>query len=110
MAENQIFTNQGNGQNMLFPAEISFFANYHIGIISQGGKLIITPTQLIFRPHSVNLGDLSDKVFNIKDVVDYRKGFLTFFYIRFSNGQEVKLNVWKKQRIIDEIEARKSQL
>ncbi len=101
-----------NGQSSdslrgLFPADLEYQANFNEGLLSIGGKIIITPEQLIFKAHSINIGDLSDRIFNIKDIIGYRKGLLTFMFIRFSDGREIKLTVWKKQEIIDELEKRK---
>ncbi len=95
---------------MQFPDQITFQANFNEGILSIGGKLVITPTQLIFKAHKVNIGDLSDRIFNIKDITGYRKSMLTFMYITFADGKEIKLTVWKKQTIINELEARKAAL
>ncbi|MCM1139039.1 MAG: hypothetical protein NC453_10770 [Muribaculum sp.] len=93
-----------------FPAQIEFKANFNEGINSIGGKLIITPTQLIFKAHSLNFGDLSDRVFNITDIYGYEKGILTFMYILFKDGRKIKLTVWDKQGIINELEARRNTL
>jgi hypothetical protein len=93
-----------------FPNEIEYKANFNDGMYSIGGKIIITPTQLIFRAHGFNFGDLSDRVFNISSIVGYRKGFLTFMNIDFADGSSIKLTVWKKQEIIDQLEKRKKYL
>lgn len=99
-----------NNPSALFPPEVTFKANFNEGINSIGGKLIITPTQLIFKAHSLNFGDLSDRVFNIADICGYEKGILTFMYIRFKDGRKIKLTVWDKQGIINELEARRNTL
>lgn len=99
-----------NVPNSTFPSTIEYKANFNEGLNSIGGKIIITPDLIIFRSHSLNFGDLSDRVFKIQDVLGYRKGFLTFLYIKFKGGYEIKLTVWKKQEIITEIESRRKQL
>lgn len=99
-----------NNPSATFPPEVTFKANFNEGINSIGGKLIITPTQLIFKAHSLNFGDLSDRVFNITDICGYEKGILTFMYIRFKDGRKIKLTVWDKQGIINELEARRNTL
>lgn len=92
----------------VFPPEITYLANFNeVGGNSLGGKIIITPEFLVFRPHSVNFGDLSDRVFEIRNITGYRKGFLTFFYISFAGGWEISLSVWKKQEIMDALESRR---
>lgn len=93
-----------------FPDFIEHKANFNVGMNSIGGKIIITPTQLIFRAHSFNFGDLSDRVFEIKDIVGYKKGFLTFLYISFCNRPDIKLTVWGKDEIINQLEARRRAL
>lgn len=102
------FTSKNTTNN--FPCEIEYMANFNEGMNSIGCKLIITSDQLIFRVHSLNFGDLSNRVFNIKDIVGYRKGILSFMYISFVDGREIKLTVWKKQEIINELENRKQYL
>lgn len=99
-----------NASSVLFPPEVTFKANFNEGINSIGGKLIITPTQLIFKAHSLNFGDLSDRVYNIADICSYEKGILTFMYILFKDGRKIKLTVWDKQGIINELEARRNTL
>lgn len=96
--------------NEVFPPERIFPANFNEGLNSIGGKIIITPEQLIFRANSLNLGNRSDRVFDIKDIVGFRKGILTFLYVSFNDGTIIKLSVWKKKEIIQELEARKNQL
>lgn len=89
---------------------LEFKANFNEGLNSIGGKIIITATQLIFKAHSINFGDLSDRVFEIRNIVGYKKGFLSFMYISFVDGNIIKLTVWDKKRIIDELEARRQYL
>lgn len=89
---------------------IEFKANFNEGLNSIGGKIVITATQLIFRAHGFNFGDLRDRVFEIRDIVSYKKGFLTFMYISFSDGKTIKLTVWDKQRVINELEIRRKSL
>lgn len=94
----------------LFPSQIEFNANFNEGINSIGGKIIITPTQLIFHAHKLNFGNLSDRIFEIRDICGYEKGVLSFMYIQFINGHKIKLTVWNKTKIINELEARRNQL
>ena len=93
-----------------FPERIEFKANFNEGLNSLGGKLIITPTQLIFHPHSINFGDLSDRVFEIRQISGYEKGILSFMYISFLDGSRIKLTVWNKSEIIAQLEARRTSL
>ena len=93
-----------------FPDFIEYKANFNSGLNSIGGKIIITPTQLIFRAHAINLGNLNDRIFEIKDITGYKKGTLTFLYISFLNGKDIKLTVWNKDEIIDQLEERRRTL
>ena len=94
----------------VFPDVIEHKANFNTGLVSIGGKLIVTPTQLIFRAHSFNIGDTSERVFEIKDIVGYKKGFLSFFYISFRDGNTIKLSVWGKDELIKQLEERRQSL
>lgn len=107
---NTQFNVQENVYIQTFPQEITYNANLNEGLNSIGGKLIITPSQFVFHPHKVNFGDLSDRVFNISDIVGYEKGFLSFMYIKLKDGRKIKLTVWDKQGIINELEARRNTL
>ena len=93
-----------------FPDKLEYKANFNEGINSIGGKIIITPTQLIFHPHSINLGDLRDRVFEISQISGYEKGMLSFMHILFLDGSRIKLTVWSKSEIISQLEARRLDL
>ena len=93
-----------------FPEFIEHKANFNTGLNSIGGKIIITPTQLIFRAHSFNLGNLNDRIFEIKNIIGYKKGFLTFLTISFADGTNIKLTVWGKDEIIRQLEERRRAL
>ena len=105
-------TIKDEGSNQKVPSwpTIEYKANFDKGLNSIGGKIIITATQLIFRAHDFNFGDLRDRVYEIRDIVAYKKGILPFIYISFSDGKTIKLTVWHKQRIMDELEARRQSL
>jgi hypothetical protein len=93
-----------------FPEFIEHKANFNTGIISIGGKIIITPTQLIFHAHSFNVGNLEDRIFEIKDIIGYKKGLLTLLTICFSDGKNIRLTVWGKDEIINQLEKRRNAL
>lgn len=93
-----------------FPSSIEYKANFNEGLNSIGGKIIITPTQLIFHPHSINFGNLQDRVYEIAQILGYEKGILTFMHISFVNGERIKLTVWNKTEIIEQLEARRKNL
>ena len=93
-----------------FPEKIEYKANFNEGLLSIGGKIIITPTQLIFHAHKFNIGDLTDRIFEISHISGYEKGMLTFLYISFNNGNRIKLTVWNKSEIIEQLEKRRTAL
>ena len=99
----------GSPLEIVFPESIVFAANLNENFNSIGGKLIITPKQMIFKPHKVSFS-LKERVFEIKDIVGYKKGWLTFLYISFLTGEIIKLTVSNKKKIINELEMRKAQL
>lgn len=48
--------------------------------------------------------------FDIDQISGYEKGVLTFMYISFVNGERIKLTVWNKTEIIEQLEARRKNL
>lgn len=90
-----------------FPAAIEFLANTNDGLNSKGGKIIITPTQLIYHPHAWNFGSTDELVFEIKDIVGYKRGLFTYFTILFSGGRKLSLAAWSKSEIIRQLDMRR---
>ena len=89
--------------------ELKYQANHLIGGgISQGGHLRITGDRIYFKPHAINQGPLEERYIEIKDVVGYKKGKLTFMSIFTADNKEMELAVWKKDEIISEIEKRRA--
>lgn len=78
------------------------FPNY------QGGKLIITNTQFIFNPHMFNVGNTSPRYYNIVDILNFDKGFLTELTIFLTDNRCVKLTTWSKDKIISLLNERKN--
>lgn len=90
--------------------DLSFQANYYFGSFmscAQGGKLHIYEEIAVFKPHKLNIGSLEDCSIPIRDICGYKKGMLTSFIIYLNDGTEVKLAVWKKDEIIQALEARR---
>ena len=58
-------TQSSTPNNASWPT-IEYVANFNEGLNSIGGKIIITATQLIFRAHDFNFGDLRDRVYEIR--------------------------------------------
>lgn len=76
----------------------------------QGGKLIITDTQFIFNPHIFNVGNTFPRYYNIVDILNFDKGFLTDLTIFLTDNRCVKLATWSKDKIISILTERKKQL
>lgn len=91
----------------IFPDFIERMASVPKFPIFSSGKLIITPTQLIFHPYSVNLGNTRDKIYEIKNIVGYEKGLLTYLYLYLSNGDKLTFTVYGRDEIISELEERR---
>ena len=92
------------------PPTVEFHANLNIGNNSIGGKIIIAPEQFIFRPHILNFGNKQIYTYNIRDIKRYNKSIFGFFDVIFNDGSVASFTVWRKQRVIDELEARRKQL
>jgi len=87
--------------------DITIKANYYVGSNAQGGTMTIQKEYAVFTPHGFNFGDLNEKKIPIKDICGYKKGLLTILNIYLTNGTVVKLAVWKKDSIIQALEARR---
>lgn len=95
---------------MNFPV-LTYQANYREDQFNaQGGILMINDTTILFKPHSVNFGDLSEKYVNIADIGGYSKGALTNLSLWTKDGYEIRLVVWKKDEVIKEVESRRRAL
>lgn len=90
--------------------DLSFKVNYQEGFNSLGGTLYIHDCVAVFRPHSFNIGDPTDRVIQICDISGYKKGLLTTLHIYLKNGKDIKLAVWKKDAIINALETRRQAL
>lgn len=99
--------NQSQGNSGQIPQSIEFKASLNEGLLSQGGKIIITPTQFIFHPFSFNIGDKKDRIFNIADITNYtREAIPTWLDIYFNNKCYLFI-VFSRERIILELEKRR---
>lgn len=86
---------------------IRFKANYYEGLNAIGGTLFIYDYIAVFKPHSINFGDLRERVIPISDIVGYKKGLLTSLHIYLKGGKDIKLAVWEKNKIINAFEMRR---
>lgn len=88
--------------------EEKFMANYFLSPgVSQGGRLLISKNEIFFRPHMLNIGDLSDKYLKIKEITSFEKpAFPLFLKIHSTNGKTMFLSTWSRNKIIQTIRSR----
>lgn len=75
-----------------------------------GYDLLITGTQVFMVPDSITLRDEIRpyyKFFNITDIAGYKKGFAANFYILFRNGSKLHLALWRKDKLMSILDARR---
>ena len=88
--------------------EVKYAANHYITPgNAQGGHIWITDHELYFKPHKFNFGDLSKRYIRIQDICGYEKGPLTFLTIHTKKGYAMELVTWKKDEIINILEAKR---
>jgi hypothetical protein len=85
--------------------EEKYMANYFIALgVSQGGRLLISKREILFRPHIINLGNLSDKYIKIQDITSFEKPFFPLFLKIHATGNRVMfLSTWSRNKIIQSI-------
>lgn len=89
-----------------------FIANFQESKFnSQGGRLWVSNTEIFFKPHSINFGDLSKKFMRISDIEKMEKvnknlGLSRELHITDKNGNIMELVSWNRDGIISSIEKR----
>ena len=100
---------------IMMPQE-KFMANYWENAgNSQGGRLWVSNTEIFFKPHAINMGNLSKKFMKISDIVRMEKvnkmlGISRELHITDRNGNKMELVSWNREGIISAIEKRKNNL
>jgi hypothetical protein len=100
---------------IMLPQE-KFMANYWEGSgNSQGGRLWISDTEIFFKPHAINIGNLSKKYMKISEIINMEKvnamfGLSRELHITDKNGNLMELVSWNRGGIIASIETRKRNL
>jgi hypothetical protein len=100
---------------IMLPQE-KYIANYFESAgNSQGGQLWVSNTEIFFKPHAINFGDLSKKYMKIADIISMIKtnelfGLSRILTVKDKNGNIMKLVSWNRDGIISEIEKRKNNL
>lgn len=74
---------------------------------SQGGNIWITKHELYFKPHALNIGDLSKRYIRIQDIRGYKKGGFNILTIYTRKKYAFHLTVWDKDAIMEALEARR---
>ena len=102
----------GLNYHIMRPEE-KFVANYwESDGNAQGGRLWISNAEIFFKPHAVNIGDLSTKFMKISEIVSMAKvnamfGLSRELHIKDKNGNLMELVSWNRAKIISAIEKRK---
>jgi len=100
---------------IMMPQE-KFMANYwERAGNSQGGRLWVSNTEIFFKPHKINMGDLSKKFMKISDIVRMEKvnqmlGLSRELHITDKNGNVMELVSWNRGGIMSAIQARLNNL
>ncbi len=100
-------TQEAVGEAMVI--EEKYLANYFIALgVSQGGKLLISKNEIFFRPHKINIGNLSDKYLKINEIASFGKPlFPLLLQIHAKNGKTMTFSTWSRNKIIQSITRRK---
>ena len=90
--------------------EEKFMANYFLSPgVSQGGRLLISKNEIFFRPHMLNIGDLSNKYLKINEIISFEKpAFPLFLKIHTKDNRVMFLSTWSRNKIIESIRRRQS--
>ena len=88
--------------------EEKYMANYFLSTgLSQGGRLLISKNEIFFRPHKLNIGELSDKYFKIVEIESFEKSaFPLFLKILTKDNRVMFLSTWSRNKIIESIRRR----
>ena len=92
--------------------ELKYPANFICGFwYTQGGHIWINKEEIYFKPHKLNLGDLSKKYIRIQNICGYEKPIFPFAYINIhtNSGNKIELyvNAWERRKILNAIEERR---
>ena len=90
--------------------EEKFMANYFLSPgVSQGGRLLISKNEIFFRPHMLNIGDLSNKYLKINEIISFEKpAFPLFLKIHTKDNRIMFLSTWSRNKIIESIRRRQA--
>lgn len=85
--------------------EEKYMANYFIALgVSQGGRLLISKKGILFRPHLINLCNLSDKYIKIQENTSFEKPLFPLFLKIHATGNRIMfLSTWSRNKIIQSI-------
>lgn len=84
-----------------------FKATYYSGINAISCDLCFHDGYIVFRPMMLNFGNKDLKQISITEIYGYKKGILGFLFLYLKNGMRVKLVVYHKEQIIQEIKVRR---
>ena len=70
-------------------------------------KVMISKNEIFFRPHKLNIGELSDKYFKIVEIESFEKSaFPLFLKILTKDNRVMFLSTWSRNKIIESIRRR----
>jgi hypothetical protein len=100
---------------VMLPQE-TFLANYGgVSLTNQGGVLWVSDSEIFFKPHKFNIGDLSTKFMKISEIIQMEKvtklfGIVSELHITDKKGNLMNLVSHNRNSIISAIEKRKNNL
>lgn len=89
---------------------LTFNANLYKNVnLSEGGKLYIESEFVIFKPNllNFNLFTPEQRTIAIKDIIGYKKGWLTNMDIYVAGREPYKVQVFNKDKLINILEERR---
>ena len=90
-----------------FTENISFVGGLGYGPAGKSGRFTLYNEEVLFRPFIVNFGSTQDRRFPIKDIIKYHHAMMGMASFKLKDGTIVRINLVKKNRFLQEVEARR---
>ncbi len=90
-----------------FTENISFVGGLGYGPAGKSGRYTLRNEEILFRPFIVNFGSTQDRIFPIKDIIKYHHAMMGMASFKLKDGTIVRINLVKKNRFLQEVEARR---
>lgn len=95
------------GSKYPFTENISFVGGLGYGPAGKSGRYTLRNEEILFRPFIVNFGSTQDRIFPIKDIIKYHHAMMGMASFKLKDGTIVRINLVKKNRFLQEVEARR---